>query len=92
MLTFRVAVGIALALALVTALAGQFTAGRLALLLLYLVLASLVPVVMVPLGIALLLVEVLNNGGPITAWLSSVASGTPRTTSPQAVRGNLVTP
>ena len=71
MFSFRVAFGIAVALVTIAALNRHFSVGYLALVILYLILASFVPWLMVPLGIVIVIVEVLDSKGGIFGWIAS---------------------
>jgi hypothetical protein len=68
--TFKVAFGIAIVMVVIAAINKHATAGLFALVLLYLLLAALLPWLMVPVGIALVLVEILSSGN-IIAWIQS---------------------
>lgn len=72
MLTFKVAVGLAFVMVLLAAIAKRWSMGYMAIVLLYLIGAALAPVVFVPLGFAVVLIELLNTSGGVTAWLQSI--------------------
>lgn len=71
---FSQAVGLAFLMVVLAVISGKISAGYFALVILYLVLAALLPAVFVPVGVVIVLAEILfgGTGNSVGAWLSSL--------------------
>lgn len=71
-MTFKLAFGLAVLMVIIASISGRISAGYFALVLLYLLLASFLPWLMVPIGVVIVLYQVFGTGeNKIAEWVSS---------------------